>query len=73
VEPIAHIQFADGPLRPVYEAAGRQFVVTDEGGAGQRCVIHPAGRVPADVCQSGGLLTYWPPETRIFRRAPRAA
>ena len=31
VEPITHIEFADGPLRPVYEADGRQFVVTDHG------------------------------------------
>jgi hypothetical protein len=31
VEPIAHIEFADGPLRPVYEADGRQFVVTEGG------------------------------------------
>ena len=31
MEPVAHVQFADGPLRPVFEADGRQFVVTDDG------------------------------------------
>ena len=31
MHPIAHIEFADGPLRPVYEADGRQFVITDDG------------------------------------------
>ncbi len=31
MEPVARIQFADGPLRPVFEADGRQFVVADDG------------------------------------------
>jgi hypothetical protein len=31
VEPVARVRFADGPLRPVFEADGRQFVFADDG------------------------------------------
>jgi hypothetical protein len=31
VEPVAHVQFTDGCFRPVFEADGRQFVITDDG------------------------------------------
>lgn len=31
MEPVAHIQFSDGPLRPVFEADGRQFIIDDDG------------------------------------------
>ena len=31
MEPVAHVRFADGPFRQVFEADGRQFVITDDG------------------------------------------
>ena len=31
VEPAAHVQFAGGPMRPVFEVDGRQFVLGDDG------------------------------------------
>ena len=31
MEPVAYVRFAHGPLCPVFEADGRQFVVDDAG------------------------------------------
>ena len=31
MEPLAHVRFADGSIRPVFEADGRQFVTDNEG------------------------------------------
>jgi hypothetical protein len=31
MQPVAFVHFAHGPLRPVFEADGRQFVVSDDG------------------------------------------
>jgi hypothetical protein len=30
VEPVAHVQFAGGSMRPVFETDGRQFVLGDD-------------------------------------------
>ena len=31
MEPLAHVRFADGSIRPVFEEDGRQFVTDNEG------------------------------------------
>jgi hypothetical protein len=45
---VAHVDFADGQRRPVYQdAAGRQYVVDDDGEP-----VHGVWYIPRDECDA---------------------
>ena len=46
VEPVAHVRFADGPMRPVFEAKDRQFVIDDDGNP-----VYGVWYIPRDDCE----------------------
>ena len=54
MEPVAHVQFADGPLRPVFEADGRQFVISDDGERVYGIWFIPPGDPAPLIVEAGG-------------------
>ena len=45
-KPIAHIKFADGSVRPIFEENGRQYVIDDEG-----LPVYGVWHLPAEDCE----------------------
>jgi hypothetical protein len=55
IDPVAFIRFAHGPLRPVFEADGRQFVVDDDGDRIYGVwYIPPEGAAVPIIVEAGG-------------------
>jgi hypothetical protein len=59
VEPLTQTRFADGPMRPVFVEAGRQFVLAGDGRRVYGVWFIPPGDVPSPIIVEAGRR---PPE-----------